>query len=107
MADARPWSRHSRTSPHTVICNAERDRPGQGGPLNVRAYEAKSIGKDNTMQPQMWKPVGLEYRHPQWQDLVNTSTFSALIHLTPQVPAGYIALGLLPLARCIRLRRAV
>lgn len=63
--------------------------------------------KDDTMQPQHWKPVGLQYRRPEWQDGFNTLIAGAVILLLPQVPPEMTGLACLPLLRCIRYRRAV
>ncbi|MFF9204304.1 hypothetical protein ACF1AE_21290 [Streptomyces sp. NPDC014986] len=59
------------------------------------------------MEPQRWKPVGLQYRRPEWQDAFNTAVAGTVIYLLPQVPPGMTALALIPLLRCLRIRRTV
>ncbi|MBU6531772.1 hypothetical protein RKD37_001218 [Streptomyces ambofaciens] len=59
------------------------------------------------MQPQLWKPVGLQYRRPEWQDAFNTVITGTVIFLLPQVPSEMTLLACVPLLRCIRYRNAV
>ncbi|MFF8932278.1 hypothetical protein ACF1AO_34000 [Streptomyces longwoodensis] len=59
------------------------------------------------MESQRWRPVGLEYRRPEWQDLFNTTIAGIALYLLPQVPPELTGLAVAPLLRCVRFRRTV